>query len=97
MCDLFVNKDAILSCDTPLFFVILFSSSCHLLLLLVLSILLLLDLIPLLNLPLQLLHGEDIQHHQTHRHGQHHPRMAHQETGTVASLHLCQRQRSALS
>ena len=51
----------------------------------------------LLNLPLQLLHGEDVQHHQTHRHGQHHPRMAHQETGTVASLHLCQRQRSALS
>lgn len=96
MCDLFVNKHAILSCDTPLFFVILFSSSCHLLLLLVLSILLLLDLL-LLNLPLQLLHGEDIQHHQTHRHGQHHPRMAHQETGTVASLHLCQRQRSALS
>lgn len=96
MCDLFVNKHAILSCDTLLFFVILFSSSCHLLLLLVLSILLLLDLL-LLNLPLQLLHGEDIQHHQTHRHGQHHPRMAHQETGTVASLHLCQRQRSALS
>ena len=96
MCDLFVNKHAILSCDTLLFFVILFSSSCHLLLLLVLSILLLLDLL-LLNLPLQLLHGEDIQHHQTHRHGQHHPRMAHQETGTVASLHLCQRQRSAFS
>lgn len=96
MCDLFVNKHAILSCDTLLFFVILFSSSCHLLLLLVLSILLLLDLL-LLNLPLQLLHGEDVQHHQTHRHGQHHPRMAHQETGTVASLHLCQRQRSALS
>lgn len=96
MSDLFVNKHAILSCDTLLFFVILFSSSCHLLLLLVLSILLLLDLL-LLNLPLQLLHGEDIQHHQTHRHGQHHPRMAHQETGTVASLHLCQRQRSALS
>lgn len=96
MCDLFLNKHAILSCDTLLFFVILFSSSCHLLLLLVLSILLLLDLL-LLNLPLQLLHGEDVQHHQTHRHGQHHPRMAHQETGTVASLHLCQRQRSALS
>ena len=68
MCDLFLNKHIILSCDTLLFFVILFSSLCHLLLLLVLRILLLLDFL-LLNLPLQLLHGEDVQHHQTHRHG----------------------------
>lgn len=96
MCDLFVNKYVILSCNTLLFFVILFSSSCHLLLLLVLRILLLLDFL-LLNLPLQLLHGEDVQHHQTHRHGQHHPRMAHQETSTVTRLHLCQRQRSTFS